>query len=654
MLSLNEYELPALSLSLEPHRRYASSESLRELRENLELYHECDNSVDRHVTIFGGSDAALEFLLRDKCVLAFTPTYSYVESLASELVGIKHFPGAVIKKPADLLLRKWETMRRFVQVIYICNPNNPTGLLWDNADIIKVALAVGDVDVVVDEAYQDFSDQPSLANINAPLLPNIHVVRTFSKAYGLAGARVGYIVSESPHLQSAHPCSPEAIRAANLVLENIDFYKKARVADTLRIKASFVNRLSRVPNCIVIDGPVNWVVVNCKPEKFGRDMAVYGFPGWSRITIGTSSQMDDVFDAMVLTRPIPFAKYLQPEKRQRLHNLLKLVAMQLKQLCINFWLDSGSLLGAVKYGDIIDWDDDIDLAFVDVDEGKSVQLLEGCSSFDIRPSTNNGNKYYQVFEDETATKDDPHIDLFPFVCDDDGKLVNRDARFRTHDDSMCNFVYNLDDVRQPLAKIPFGSENMPCPARLPPNMNLYDIYVKGCDPIKCKLPLECELSIIPPDVESKWLAEVSTVHDNIRQKLRFCDRWQTIVFDLDETLFRSIPSATGDLVLPGTYEILSYCDRRKLNVCFVTARPRSRYIETMEQIKSAGYSFSYRNRRRLFLRKETENAFTFKLNAFNQIQERYVVFLVAGDQDIDVLVKAVHTVRMPKLYRGDF
>lgn len=76
------------------------------------------------------------------------------------------------------------------KAIYLCNPNNPTGILENNKDIIDLASKVN-VPVIVDEAAMEFADDKSLMYIkNLP--SNIIVVHSFSKAYGFAGLRVGY------------------------------------------------------------------------------------------------------------------------------------------------------------------------------------------------------------------------------------------------------------------------------------------------------------------------------------------------------------------------------------------------------------------------------------------------------------------------------
>ena len=93
------------------------------------------------------------------------------------------------------------------RAVFVCNPNNPTGAVARRAELVRFLDAVpSDVLVVVDEAYREFVTDPEVPD-GLDLYrdrPNVCVLRTFSKAYGLAGLRVGFAV--------AHPQVAEALR----------------------------------------------------------------------------------------------------------------------------------------------------------------------------------------------------------------------------------------------------------------------------------------------------------------------------------------------------------------------------------------------------------------------------------------------------------
>lgn len=87
------------------------------------------------------------------------------------------------------------------RIVFLCSPNNPTGNNMDPASVEKVLVTLASrAIVVVDEAYIEFSGGQSLAGSLAKY-PNLVVLRTLSKAYGLAGARVGSLIASAPIVQ---------------------------------------------------------------------------------------------------------------------------------------------------------------------------------------------------------------------------------------------------------------------------------------------------------------------------------------------------------------------------------------------------------------------------------------------------------------------
>jgi histidinol-phosphate aminotransferase len=89
-------------------------------------------------------------------------------------------------------------------VVYVCNPNNPTGTIVAGDALIDFVRSVPEsVLVVVDEAYHHFVSDPSYRSLVdlAPEMPNVVVLRTFSKVYGLAAHRIGYAVGDAGVLQ---------------------------------------------------------------------------------------------------------------------------------------------------------------------------------------------------------------------------------------------------------------------------------------------------------------------------------------------------------------------------------------------------------------------------------------------------------------------
>jgi histidinol-phosphate aminotransferase len=150
-----------------------------------------------------GSDEAIDLLTRAFCragcdaVLVCPPTFG-MYSVSARIQGAE-----VLQTPllaADGFALDEETLlarcTAAVKLIFLCSPNNPTGNLLDEAAIVRVARRLaGSALVVIDEAYIEFAARPSLARLVAEL-PNLAVLRTLSKAHGLAGARCGALIAD--------------------------------------------------------------------------------------------------------------------------------------------------------------------------------------------------------------------------------------------------------------------------------------------------------------------------------------------------------------------------------------------------------------------------------------------------------------------------
>jgi histidinol-phosphate aminotransferase len=155
------------------------------------------------VLVTRGSDEGIDLLLRTFCragqdaILITPPTYGmYV--VAAGIQGARTITVPLLREKnfaldTDAVLK---AVTPGVKLVFLCSPNNPTGGLLDRTAVMSVVKALaGRAVVVIDEAYVDFSGQPSLA-AEIPANPNLVVLRTLSKAYGLAGARVGTTIAD--------------------------------------------------------------------------------------------------------------------------------------------------------------------------------------------------------------------------------------------------------------------------------------------------------------------------------------------------------------------------------------------------------------------------------------------------------------------------
>ncbi|WP_097236876.1 MULTISPECIES: histidinol-phosphate transaminase [unclassified Streptomyces] len=186
------------------------------------------------------------------------------------------------------------------RLIFVCNPNNPTGNVIHRAELERFLAAVpGDILVVVDEAYIEFIRDPEVPN-GIDLYrdrPNVCVLRTFSKAYGLAGLRVGFAIAHEPVAsalrktavpfgvnQLAQNAAVASLRAEEALLERVD----ALVEERNRVVAGLRAQGWEIP-----DSQANfvWLGLGERSAEFAAACAEAGvivrpFPEGVRVSIG--------------------------------------------------------------------------------------------------------------------------------------------------------------------------------------------------------------------------------------------------------------------------------------------------------------------------------------------------------------------------------
>ncbi|HEY2037828.1 MAG TPA: histidinol-phosphate transaminase [Steroidobacteraceae bacterium] len=155
------------------------------------------------VLVGRGSDEAIDLLTRAFCragtdaVLVCPPTFG-MYSVSARIQGADVLQ-APLHAADGFALDEQAVLDRCtaaVKLVFLCSPNNPTGNLLAEAAILRLARRLaGRALLVIDEAYIEFAARPSLARLVAQQ-PNLAILRTLSKAYGLAGARCGALIAD--------------------------------------------------------------------------------------------------------------------------------------------------------------------------------------------------------------------------------------------------------------------------------------------------------------------------------------------------------------------------------------------------------------------------------------------------------------------------
>jgi len=208
------------------------------------------------IWVGNGSDEALDILFRacvgpGEAVVIPEPTYGMYVNRARAYAAEVRSPR--LDDRFDLDLAETLRMAAGAKLVLLCSPNNPTGNHLDVDRILALVQGCRAV-VAVDEAYVEFSNRPSLA-ARAGELERLVVIRTFSKAWGLAGARVGYLVGDSTlvrHLELVglpYPLSSLAAGAALSALSRQSEMEDRRtrlVAERERVKVALERLGARV------------------------------------------------------------------------------------------------------------------------------------------------------------------------------------------------------------------------------------------------------------------------------------------------------------------------------------------------------------------------------------------------------------------------
>ncbi|WP_324681768.1 histidinol-phosphate transaminase [Bibersteinia trehalosi] len=204
------------------------------------------------------------------------------------------------------------------KLIFIANPNNPTGnFLTHNEIDAFLAKVPENVLVVLDEAYTEFTAEQERVDSFAlsAKYPNLIISRSLSKAYGLAGLRIGYAVSNPEiadllnRVRQPFNCNSLALAAAQAVLNDDEFVKK--VAENNRLEMARYEAFCTAQGLEFIPSKGNFITIDFKRPAQAiyedllregvivRPIAGYGMPNQLRVSIGLPEENDRFFSALL-------------------------------------------------------------------------------------------------------------------------------------------------------------------------------------------------------------------------------------------------------------------------------------------------------------------------------------------------------------------
>ena len=192
----------------------------------------------------------------------------------------------------------------------ICNPNNPTGNALTVDDIEKIAKSI-DCALLIDEAYVEFYGHSAFKLVAK--YPNLIVARTFSKAYGLAGARVGYMIANAEVTKMIgksfmpYHMNTLSLATADIVYQMRDEFTP-RIQMTVAERKRMSEQLKKIPDLEVFPSHTNFILIRHeKAEQLKNylesvDIGIryfsttaQGLKNCLRISMGTRAENDEVF-----------------------------------------------------------------------------------------------------------------------------------------------------------------------------------------------------------------------------------------------------------------------------------------------------------------------------------------------------------------------
>jgi histidinol-phosphate aminotransferase len=283
----------------------------RPLYEKLATYARVEQS---QLLLTNGSDACLELIC--KTFLNPTDNVVYPVPTYNHFIQFAGLSGAQLRgiNGANPFLPTLEELEAHIdeqtKIVYLVNPNNPTGHLYPQSKVLAMARRHPHVLLVVDEAYYEFAGMSCAGLIQERA--NIIITRSFSKALSLAGLRLGYMIAQDIVLEKLRRVhNPKSVNmlaqvAAVAVLDDIGYYK-AYVRQVKR-SAALVEAFCKLRNLPCRPTYANWILIQFEDAPaMARKLAEAGvhvrdrskyLPKTLRLSLGTEEQTREVLNRL--------------------------------------------------------------------------------------------------------------------------------------------------------------------------------------------------------------------------------------------------------------------------------------------------------------------------------------------------------------------
>ena len=291
-------------------------ETTTQLREKIAAIY---GLTKEHVTMGAGSSELLGVIslmaaLQKGNAVAPDPTFRLWMPAARNVgLAVKLVP-VTSNKDTDLQRMK-DTIDQDTKMVYICNPGNPTSNVIPAAELKQFIMDVAPKCIILlDEAYTEFSDEPSMASLIQDY-PNLIIAKTFSKIYGMAGARAGFAMAQPDVIKKMNELQPwpnagtsaVSLAGAMASLDDQDFVQFCK-KENAKAKGVFYASLKKA-GMPYIKSHTSFVYFDTAP--FGKDVRelleknnIIGCrtfeegSSWRRLSVGTVDEMKKVADVL--------------------------------------------------------------------------------------------------------------------------------------------------------------------------------------------------------------------------------------------------------------------------------------------------------------------------------------------------------------------
>ena len=321
-LNESEYKVPfEITINETNIKLYNKNDSQSQI--SLENKIKNYNKIDGSLLLTAGSDMALHliievlfFKMKKKTILIPLPTYTHVQ-LYCEKYFETFFINTNINETNDEIFKKITNslLTTKPDMMYLVTPNNPTGKSFSNEQLKMLFVMFPDTFFIIDEAYIEFSQHKSLCDI-VQNYSNVVVTRTFSKLYGLAGVRLGYLVCNNQFYNDCRlfhnpkEVTTIAVNCALGVFDNIKYYENIiKETNQSKDKLLQINTLTFLNSIKVFPSDGNFLLFEIENKKMFedifnkfsisiRDRHDYSIEKCFRITIGTLETTELVMKAL--------------------------------------------------------------------------------------------------------------------------------------------------------------------------------------------------------------------------------------------------------------------------------------------------------------------------------------------------------------------